>query len=215
MEKSDVIEIKTLDELCIFDDVIKRPLSYGKKEGKYNFQTGSRNFKRFTDDYDNDKLIIIMNEKYLDLKDKNKSNKCRLLIDKYCSVSTGTITFRSKTGEIMTKYIYYFLINEIALLIEKYTGDKFKMVSVDDIKSVKIPIPPFEELIEIITDCEYVENKNKKIIDQTNEQRKQLVKKATEQIQLNCKPIKQKFKSLKNKMEPNVESENNELVVII
>lgn len=103
-----------LGDIRKFNEDIKYDTSHGKEIGKYIFHTGGVNTKLFIDDYDCERLTIIINR-------TNGSGKCNIFIDKKCSFASQTITFRNK-NETITKYIYYLLSSNIKLLEDGYMG---------------------------------------------------------------------------------------------
>jgi hypothetical protein len=59
-EYNDKISIKKLGDICNFLPKSKRPASYGKSQGKYNFYTSSQTCNKYCDIFDyEDKCIII------------------------------------------------------------------------------------------------------------------------------------------------------------
>jgi type I restriction enzyme S subunit len=72
----------------------------------------------------------------------------------------------------LTNYIYYFLLNNIEVLQRKFKGVGLKHISKENVKNIKIPIPPIEKQKEIIKYFEDVE-KRKMELERKIEQLKQ------------------------------------------
>jgi len=139
-----------LGEICKFNEDIKHDTSHGKEIGNYTFHTGGVNTKLFIDDYDCEKLTIIINR-------TNGSGKCNIFIDKKCSFASQTITFRNK-NETITKYIYYLLSSNIKLLENGYIGTNHKNISNSFVENLNITIPSIEDQEAIIKEMEYFDN---------------------------------------------------------
>jgi type I restriction enzyme S subunit len=154
------IEIKTLDEVCEFCTKSQRLASYGKKEGIYPFITSSQEITKYCDepDYKDDNYIII-----------GAGGNPNIHYKHDFSCSGDCIVFKS------TKYIYYYLLNNINILEEGYKGATIKHISKEYIKNIKIPIPSLEQQKEII---EYLDilNKNTKSSNDKIEEIKKLNK---------------------------------------
>ena len=141
-------EIKTLGEVCNIDKNIKKHnTSYGKTSGKYKFHTGGKRTDLYTDNYDIDELYIIQNR-------TNGSGKCNLYLDKYFSLAKQTIVYKAD-NEITTKYIYYYLMNNIHKIEKGFIGANHKNISKEYLSKIKIPIPSLERQKKIV---DYFEN---------------------------------------------------------
>jgi type I restriction enzyme S subunit len=150
--KKDNIEIKTLDELCEFCTKSKRLASYGKSEGKYPFITSSQEITKYCDelDYKDDNYIII-----------GTGGNPNIHYQNNFSCSGDCIVFKS------TKYIYYYLQNNINILEDGFKGATIKHISKEYIKNIKISIPSIEKQKEIVEILDYyteINTKNEKLI---------------------------------------------------
>jgi type I restriction-modification system DNA methylase subunit len=140
----DGVIVKTLGELCIFMPKSKRKASYGVKNGNYNFYTSSQLCTKKCDisDYTVNSLIIgtggVANIKY----DNNYS----------CSADNYVLTAKNDN----TKYIYYYLLNNIKLLENGFIGATIKHISQKYIKSIKIPIPSLENQQDIVNQLDFI-----------------------------------------------------------
>jgi len=154
------IEIKTLDEVCEFCTKSQRLASYGKKEGIYPFITSSQEITKYCDepDYKDDNYIII-----------GTGGNPNIHYQHNFSCSGDCIVLKS------TKYIYYYLLNNINILEEGFKGATIKHISKEYIKNIKIPIPSLEQQKEIV---EYLDilNKNTKSSNDKIEEIKKLNK---------------------------------------
>lgn len=158
-----------LDEFCDIYSAGKRNSSEGKNNGKYPLFYCSILGNLFLDEYDFDEENIIINS-------TNGSGKCELYYHNgKFSTAHNTIRFKSNNDNILTKYIYsYFKINKI-ILEEKFVGMNQKKISIDDLKNIKISIPPIEvqNLIVKELDSYYkIKESNKNILDELEVQRK-------------------------------------------
>lgn len=144
------IEIKTLDEVCKFCTKSKRLASYGKTEGIYPFITSSQEITKYCDepDYKDDNYIIIGNG-----GNANIHYQHNFSCSSHCYVLKGT------------KYIYYYLVNNINILEDGFKGATIHNISIDYIKNIKIQIPSIEKQNKIIEQLDFIE---KNIIDTQN-----------------------------------------------
>ena len=159
-------EEKTINELCKFLKKSKRPASYGKNEGKYNFYSSSDKIKKCDiSDFNEDCLIIgtggIANIK----KSKNFS----------CSADNIIIT-----TEIIN-YLYFYFKNNMNILSDGFEGSVIKHISKDYVMKIKIPIPTnkellneleplFKEVEELNENIEKTKIKYKKLIEELGDE---------------------------------------------
>jgi len=144
----DGIVIKTLGEVCEFLPKSKRQASYGEKKGIYPFFTSSLNLKSYVDivDYCEESLIIGTG---------GKAN-----IKHCCKFSCSTDNFVIKINlNILAKYIYYYLFNNIDILQNGFNGVGLQHISKEYIKSIKIPIPSLEKQEEIVKYLDFIYEK--------------------------------------------------------
>ena len=69
------------------------------------------------------------------------------------SCSTDNYIIKIK-NEYLTKYVYYYLINNMNILQNEFKGTTIGHISKESIKNIKIPIPSLERQKEIIEYCE-------------------------------------------------------------
>jgi len=152
-----------LGDVCRFNtNIIKHDTSHGLKTGKYKFYTGVKDAKLYVDKYDINWLCIIQNR-------TNGSGKCNLNLDTNFSVATQTIVYYCD-NELTTKYVYYYLLNNIYILENGYIGSNHKNISIEFVSNVEIPLPSLEAQQEIAFKLEQIENQSntlKLLIEQT------------------------------------------------
>ena len=74
------------------------------------------------------------------------------ITDREVSIGRGLCAIVGKEN-ILTKFIYYYLVNNSGLIQSKATGSTFKAISTEDVKSIIIPLPPLpvqEEIVRIL-----------------------------------------------------------------
>ena len=149
----DDIELKTLGEMCKFFPKSKRKAGDGKKEGEYAFFSSSQEKKLFCDvpDYKEECIIV------------GTGGTANIKYSKMFSCSSDNFILKSNTKECLTKYIYYYLLNNINVLQKGFAGSGIQHISKDYINNIQIPVPPIERQQEIIETCEYNEDLIKKM----------------------------------------------------
>jgi type I restriction-modification system DNA methylase subunit len=150
---NDDIELKTLGEMCKFFPKSKRKAGDGKKEGEYAFFSSSQEKKLFCDvpDYKEECIIV------------GTGGTANIKYSKMFSCSSDNFILKSNTKECLTKYIYYYLLNNINVLQKGFAGSGIQHISKDYINNIQIPVPPIERQQEIIETCEYNEDLIKKM----------------------------------------------------
>jgi type I restriction-modification system DNA methylase subunit len=144
------IEYKKLEEVCDFLSKSKRLASFGKDNGKYHFYTSSKEYKYCDEvDYIEESIII------------GTGGNCNIHYSGNFSCSADNLVLKSNTKN--SKYIYYYLKNNINILEEGFKGSTIKHISKEYIKEIKIPIPSIEIQNQIIKQCEYFDNIIKKL----------------------------------------------------
>jgi type I restriction enzyme S subunit len=158
------IKYSKISEICVFLQKSKRKASYGSDKGKYSFYTSSIKTK-YCDiaDYCEESVII------------GTGGVANIKFDTKFSCSADNYIMKSDTDEVDTKYVYYYLNNNIQLLENGFVGSTIKHISKKYIIDIEIPIPPIEKQKQIIKYCD-------DIIKAIKQQKKQ--------IQLNIDLIK-------------------------
>ena len=144
--------IVPLETICLFIGAGKRNSKEGRKNGLYPLFYCSILEYLYIDEYDYDDEAIIINK-------TNGSGKCNIYyINGKFSTAQSTEQFKSKDLNILTKYIYYYLKNNINLLEENFKGSLQKSISKEDLKQILIKIPNIEKQTEIINYCQNNDN---------------------------------------------------------
>jgi len=151
------VEIKTLGEICEIIKENKIKSSLGSSNGIYPLYYCSILGNLYIDKYTFDGYGIIINK-------TNGSGKCMiyLAIGKY-NVGETTIHFKANTLEL-TKYIYYYLFNNLNKIELLFEGINQKSITDENFKLIKIPIPSIEVQEYLINKFDIFENSNKEII---------------------------------------------------
>ena len=145
-------QTKTLHEICEFLPKSNRQSSYGNKEGNYSFYTSSQKCTKYCNEYDyEDECIIIGTGGNANIKYNSKF-----------SCSADNYVLKSKNESVITKYMYYYLFNNIQILENGFNGCGIKHISKDFIRDIKIQVQSLEVQKEIVTYCE----KNDELIKQ-------------------------------------------------
>jgi len=141
-------EVMTLGEVCELIKGIKKNSKDGLDSGLYPLYYCSILGYLYLNTYDYEGEGIIINK-------TNGSGKCMVYYDsnKY-NVGKTTLHFKSKSDKILTRYIYYYLSNNIKLLEKYYTGAMQQSIKFEDFDNIQIPIPSIEKQREMVEYCE-------------------------------------------------------------
>jgi type I restriction enzyme M protein len=144
-EYNNDIVIKTLGGICTFLPKSKRKASYGNKTGIYPFFKSSMKINSYVDNADyNEECLIIGTGGNASIKYSNMFS---------CSTDNFIIKI---TDTIITKYIYYYLLNNLNILENGFIGSGLKHISKEYFKAIRIPIPTFKKQTYIVS---YFESK--------------------------------------------------------
>ena len=94
------------------------------------------------------------------------------------NVGETTLHFKTNNNNVLTKYIYYYLLHNIPELEKYYKGCNQKSIVEDDLFKIKIPIPQLSKQNEIV---KYLESNDdlikqlEKEISNNKEQAKQFL----------------------------------------
>lgn len=137
--KIEGIEYKTLGEICEFLPKSKRSAKFGSEKGEFIFYSSSNNIK-YCDiaDYKEESIII------------GTGGKANVNYGKNFSCSNHTTVISSNIENILSKYIYYYLNNNLDILERNFTGTALKNLSIIAIKNTKIPIPSLQIQKDIV-----------------------------------------------------------------
>jgi type I restriction enzyme M protein len=151
------IVFQTLGEVCIIIKGIKKQSKDGKNEGLYPFYYCSILGHLYLDTYDYSGEGIIINK-------TNGSGKSMVYYgyNKY-NVGETTLHFKSNNDNIIkTKYIYYYLFNNIEIVQKYYKGANQKSIIEEDLFKIKILIASLKRQQEIIKYLDFIYEKANK-----------------------------------------------------
>ena len=185
---ADGIVVKTLGECCNIIKGIKKKSKDGKESGLYPLYYCSILGNLYLDTYDYEDEGIIINK-------TNGSGKSMVYYgsNKY-NVGETTLHFKTNNNNILTKYIYYYLLHNIPELEKYYKGCNQKSIVEDDLFKIKIPIPPLSQQEEIV---KYLESND------------DLIKQLEKKISNNKEQAKQFLSSIVKINNDNLDKETN------
>jgi type I restriction-modification system DNA methylase subunit len=144
----DGVVVKTLGEVCSIDQgnsLIKNDMI----NGEYRVIGGG-------------KIIGTHNQKNRDGNDFTLTRVGDININYMDSpyyLTDNGFSLKSIQKEIMTKYVYYLLKNNINIIKNSYRGAAQKVISKTNLNAIKIPIPPLARQQEIVTYLDFINEK--------------------------------------------------------
>jgi type I restriction-modification system DNA methylase subunit len=134
-----------LKNLCKINDkkYEKYETSFGQKNGKHSFHTGSSNAYLYCDNPNILIYSIILNK-------TNGSGKCNIVIDNSFSCAKQTHILQCTDQEKNIIYVYYYFLDKLNILEHGYQGACHKNLDLKYLKNIKIPIPKNRELINVL-----------------------------------------------------------------
>ena len=167
----DGIEYKKLGDICTFLPKSKRPASFGKNIGEFEFFTSSMKIKRCD--------IADYKEKSLIIGDGGVAN-----INYSCnfSCSDHNYVLICNDKNINIKYLYFYLRFNISIIELGFKGSTLKNLSKNFVKELEIPIPSLEVQNAIVEQLDVINENNstcKKQIDEFKKIMKYYVKTNT------------------------------------
>lgn len=143
------VVFKRLEEVCVFLKKSKRPASYGiKGDGAYPFFTSSSRCTKHCSEFDySDECMIIGTGGVANLK----------LASKF-SCSSDNFILKAETP-VLTKYLYYYLSNNIHLLQNGFMGVGIEHISKEYIKKIAVQIPSNDIQQKVIDTYIVIEDK--------------------------------------------------------
>ncbi len=144
IEENNSIEWKTLGEVCEIISGKKKKSKDGKDIGLYPLYYCSILGNLYLDTFDYEGEGIIINK-------TNGSGKSMIYygFNKY-NVGETTIHFKSKNNDLLTKYIYYYLLLNISKLEYHYKGANQKSITDEDLFTIEIPILSLEKQNKVV-----------------------------------------------------------------
>lgn len=152
-------EMAELGEVCEFVGKGKRPASFNNNNnGKFKFIVSSLN-EKYCDiaDYDFESLII---------GDGGCANVH--YVNGEFSASDHTYILKQNKNNVMLKYIYYYIGNNLHIIEDGFTGSGLKNISKSYLQNIKISLPPLEiqeKIIQEIEEYEKIMNGCKQVIE--------------------------------------------------
>jgi type I restriction enzyme S subunit len=135
---------KTIKFSDLFDFQKKSKIKAGDglPEGKYPFFTSSNVLSKYSNDFCFDKPSLIFGTGGMP-----SVHHC----EKKFNVSTDCFVVSPKNPkEVLPKYVYYFFVNNMQILIDGFKGAGLKHISKEYINEIRIPIPPFDKQKQIV-----------------------------------------------------------------
>lgn len=150
-----------LKELCEFIGKGKRPASFENQSGNIDFIVSSFEKKKC--------LKADFNGEYLVIGDGGKANMHYL--NGEFSASDHTYILRQKSQNVLLKYIYVYLMCNLHVINNGFTGLGIKNVSKSFLEKIQIQLTPLstqQEIIDKFDEIEWKQNENKKKITSNN-----------------------------------------------
>jgi type I restriction enzyme, S subunit len=145
----DGIEYKKLGDICEFLPKSKRPASFGKDTGKFEFFTSSMKIKRCD--------IADYNQKSLIIGDGGVAN---INYSSNFSCSDHNYVLICNDKNINIKYIYFYLRFNISIIELGFKGSTLKNLSKNFVKDLEIPIPSLEVQNAIVKQLDIINENN-------------------------------------------------------
>ncbi len=134
LECNEGFEMKNFETLCKYNKKSKRPASFGKDEGEFNFYSSSDNIKRCdVADYNETSILI-----------GTGGNSC-LHYDNLFSCSADMFILKPN---IDSKYFYFVIKGFFQNIKNKMHGSTIGHITKDILSNVELPIPTIPEKIE-------------------------------------------------------------------
>lgn len=127
-------EWKKLGEVCKILPTTKHYTKIGKKDGNYRFYNSSQKDKLYLDTFEVDKESVIIG---------NGGELC-IHYDTKFTASKHVSVIQTNKKNVLTKYICYYLLNNISMIKKLSTGAGIQWLNKEKINSIKIPIPLLE-----------------------------------------------------------------------
>jgi len=162
-EKIEGMKYEKIGNICNFLKKSKRPASYGKLEGKYNFYTSSEKIKKCDKaDYDEECIII------------GTGGNANIKFDNKFSCSVDNIILKSNNKNIKLEYIFMYLSNDKKLLENGFRGATIKHISKSYIENIEIPIPQTNVQKKIVEEIRVLNNNNNKLKKKIDDNKKKI-----------------------------------------
>lgn len=168
------VEYKKLEDICEFLQKSKRPASFGTDSGTIPFYTSS-NTTKYCDfaDYNEESIII------------GTGGNANIKYSITFSCSADNFIIKSSKSNILTKYLYYYLSENLSKLSSLFQGTTIKHIGKQSLIDLEIPIPPLaiqQKIVSILNNTYSIINTNKEQIARYEAQKQALIWSST----LNC-----------------------------
>lgn len=161
VEKYENVQYLKLKDICQFSPKSKKNASFGSDEGEYPFYTSSKIVKRCDEcDYNTESIIL------------GTGGSANIKYDTHFSCSADNIIMTSEEQHI--KYIYYYLLININILEEGFTGSTIKHISKQYIENLQIPVLSIELQKKIVEQLDVI-MENIKTLIQLNDNSKKII----------------------------------------
>src|SRR5579875_826075 len=142
-----------IKDICTFLPKSKRKASYGKETGLFPFYCSTEKIKYCDEcDYNVESIII------------GTGGNANIKYGVKFSCSADNFILTSRYEDILTKYIYYYLENNIDILKNGFYGTSIKHISKEYIENIEIPILPVEKQKLIINKMDMLNKKKQQIM---------------------------------------------------
>jgi restriction endonuclease S subunit len=133
-------EWKKLGDIVKYEKKSKRNAKYGNRTGKYPYFKSSNIVSSYVDvpDFTVESVII------------GDGGKPNVNYGKEFSASDHCIVFNPKGNDFITKWIYYFLKNNLSILEKYYNGAGIENISKEKISNINIPVPSLETQTQVV-----------------------------------------------------------------
>lgn len=149
-KKMEGIKYMKLSDICEFMTKSKRNASFGTDEGLYPFYTSSMTPKRCDEADYNKKCIIIGTGGNANIK-KNENFSC----------SADNFVLSCNNDTVLLDYIFYYLLINMNILENGFSGSTIKHISKDYVQQIEIPIPSLEIQKQIVEQLDTISENNK------------------------------------------------------
>ena len=138
-----------LKDICEFLGKGKRPASFANNEGSIDFIVSSlEKEKCLTADYSGEYLVI---------GDGGKPN-IHYLKGEF-SASDHTYILQKKDNNIILKYIYVYIVNNLYILEQGFTGISIQNISKTYLENLYLPLPPLQTQQQIVEKFDEIKKK--------------------------------------------------------
>ena len=149
-ENLDNIQWRKLGDIITYKSGVKRDMSDVNKKGKFPlFSSSTTGYEMCNySDYNEPGLII---------NSINATGKSRVYYSDNYAVTSNTLNVKCNDNIVNSKYIYYYLNNNINIVEAKYTGSPKAKISQSGFNEIEIPVPSLEVQQQMVARMEQIE----------------------------------------------------------